>query len=78
MLKICRCRYLNNNNYNNNNDNDENNNNYNHHHNNNNNNIIILFKQKTTLSMGLFTGMITHAGCWENTKKAFKSRAEGM
>ena len=24
-----------------------------------------------------FTGVITHAGCWENTRKACKSRAEG-
>ena len=24
-----------------------------------------------------FTGVINHAGCWENTKKACKSRAEG-
>ena len=24
-----------------------------------------------------FTGMITHLGCWENTRKACKSRAEG-
>ena len=24
-----------------------------------------------------FTGVITHLGCWENTKKACKSRAEG-
>ena len=24
-----------------------------------------------------FTGLITHAGCWENTRKACKSRAEG-
>ena len=24
-----------------------------------------------------FTGVITHAGCWENTRKASKSRAEG-
>ena len=25
-----------------------------------------------------FTGVITHAGCWENTQKACKSRAEGQ
>ena len=24
-----------------------------------------------------FTGVITHLGCWENTRKACKSRAEG-
>ena len=23
-----------------------------------------------------FTGVITHSGCWENTRKACKSRAE--
>ena len=25
-----------------------------------------------------FTGVITHAGCWENTRKACKSQAEGL
>ena len=24
-----------------------------------------------------FTGVITHAGCWENTRKAYQSRGEG-
>ena len=24
------------------------------------------------------TGVITHAGCWENTQKACKSRAKGI
>ena len=41
-------------------------------------NIDIIFKQKTAFSMAGFTGETeTRAGCWENTKKACKSRAVG-
>ena len=39
-------------------------------------NLKLFYKSKTTLSMG-FTGIITHLGCWEKTRKARKSLAFG-
>ena len=38
--------------------------------------VADMLTQQTTLSMGL-QGVITHLGFWENTRKAFRSRAEG-
>ena len=39
-------------------------------------NLKLFYKSKTTLSLSL-TGVITQLGCWENTRKAYKSLAFG-
>ena len=36
--------------------------------------VGVIFKQYGTIFR--FTGVITHAGCWENTRKVCKARAE--
>ena len=35
-------------------------------------------QQPETRCRGLDKYILTHAGCWENTRKACKSRAEGQ
>ena len=39
--------------------------------------LVELFISAIDHTFSGFTGVITHAGCWENTRKACKSRAEG-
>ena len=38
-------------------------------------NLKLIYKSNRPHFYG-FTGVIAHAGCWENTRKACKSRAE--